>query len=405
VAEAAGQGGGALPEGCVDVTIRAGLLGDAGWPENVRFVRGGLLRAENAVLVVWKGYRGYPDGTIPAFLEDTRTWVVVTALDPGTGAVLSHQLVDVFPPEVLTTESDVWSVALNPDGAFAVAGSWGSSQEVGPLELTLGRLGTEGVVQVDYCEDEECDATHVPTEVGWDGEAFAVHTHAADAGLEVARIAPDGTLLLPLTRYGAIGSAGYGIFGHRTLTNAESGNTIVFDADGSLRVSGHARDASSLPWVGEEGLIQVLPDLDSTNFPALGLEDGGGAWLVFSDMYGANLYSQAAYLAPDGNVAAPLRIDPPADDPGRGEAHAVVAHGADSALIYSRTGYRLYEYEITEGTLSEPRIVVSWSDEMLDLREMIAVEYGEERWLAFSQARELNVRVLKAVPGCVYPPP
>jgi hypothetical protein len=152
-------------------------------------------------------------------------------------------------------------------------------------------------------------------------------------------------------------------------------------------------------------LSQILPDLDSTNFPALGLEDSGGAWLVFSDMYGANLYSQAAYLAPDGSVAEPLRIDAPADDPGRGEAHAVVARGADSALIYSRTGYRLYEYEITEGTLSEPRIVVGWSDEMLDLREMIAVEYGEERWLAFWQANEANVRVLKAVPGCVYPPP
>jgi len=41
--------------------------------------------------------------------------------------------------------------------------------QVVPLELTLGRLGTEGVVQVDYCEDEECDATHVPTEVGGTG--------------------------------------------------------------------------------------------------------------------------------------------------------------------------------------------------------------------------------------------
>jgi hypothetical protein len=133
---------------------------------------------------------------------------------------------------VLAIDSALWSVALNPDGAFACAGSWGSSRELGPLELTLGRLGTEGVVQVDYCEDEECDAAHVPTEVGWDGEAFAVHHARRRRRLEVARIAPDGTLLLPLTRYGAIGSEGYGIYGHRTLTNAESGNTIVFDAAG-----------------------------------------------------------------------------------------------------------------------------------------------------------------------------
>jgi len=389
----------------VDVTIDAGVLSDAGWVDNARLLRGGLSRTAGEVRVVWWLNRGYPEGEIPTIGTPTRTWVVVTTLDPGTGAVLSHQFVDVFPAGVLATDSTLWSVALNPDGAFAVAGLWVSSGEVGPLALTLGRVGTEGVVQVDYCEDEECDATHMPTEVGWDGEAFAVHTHGADAGLEVARIAPDGTLLLPLTRYGAIGSAGYGIDGHRTLTNAESGNTIMFDAGGSLRVSGHARDGSSLPWVGEAGLSQILPDLDSTNFPALGLEDSGGAWLVFSDMYGANYYSQAAYLAPDGSAAEPLRIDAPADDPGRGEAHAVVARGADSALIYSRTGYRLYEYEITDGTLSEPRIVVGWSDEMLDLREMIAVEYGEERWLAFSQANELNVRVLKAVPGCVYPPP
>ena len=49
--------------------------------------------------------------------------------------------------------------------------------------------------------------------------------------------------------------------------------------------------------------------------------------------------------------------------------------------------------------------MVGWSDEILDLREMIAVERGEERRLAFWQANEANVRLLKAVPGCVYPPP
>jgi hypothetical protein len=391
--------------GCVDIVVTGNELEGPEWLKSARPIPGGFWATAAGVHVAWIASRGYPEGSIPQFLEDTRAWLVISTFDHQTGQALEHRTIDVIP-----RDKKGWLTAFRglQDGQFAVSSDWRMDSRTAIESVLLGRIDDpDFLIEVEVnpgVDSNQFDATAI----GWDGEAFAWHGQTRP-DLYVVRIAPNGEVLLPFTAYGVSGSVGWGPLGHRTATNSVSGWTYVFDAASDLWVAAHRQDGSVPEWAEQGGkYIQPagLPDYGAGG-PALAADELGAAWLLWRQSRLAEFFSVVARLSPEGDVELVRSYDLPADDPGNPGAQAILPRDPTSAWLFTTSGYRAYVYDFAEGVVGAPRKLIAWhtGDLGMDLRELTAFEWQGERWIGFNQTNQLSLRLLKDTGDCVYPPP
>ena len=164
----------------------------------------------------------------------------------------------------------------------------------------------------------------------WDGEAFAVHSSGgpdAYGGKEffVARVAPDGSVLLPFTNFGsAQDQCNYDI-GLHLDTVPDTGITYGFATGGGAWLVGHDRVGASLPgaFPAPKSIQAIGTVTGSAGTGALGVGPDGAwvGWIRQDAAVGAVATAQRLDL--DGDPVGNALEVRGAVDGGRGVAGAV----------------------------------------------------------------------------------
>jgi hypothetical protein len=306
-----------------------------------------------------------------------RPWLFVATFDADSGLRRTLRRYDVLPSGT-SNNSNIRGFSGSTGEAFAA-----STRMVGQNQvLVVGRLDDDAR-PVDVSLGLEYDPYDVP-DIGWDGEAFAVHARRNTMGeVAVVRVAPDGQVVLPATRFGATPSPGGEALGYRMSTNSVSGMSYLFDASALARLlSGHDRSGQSVSWAASGPLDVLVPGQDiaaPTSLPGVGAVD------------------RSRVVTESGGRVGPAII-------ALSDTHAWVAR-ADGHSITT------YEWEGAGATIERQLVDSSFlpnSANIWDTRDLYAFQWQGERWLSFSEPGLL--RVVKVVEPCTYqavakPPP
>jgi hypothetical protein len=259
---------------------------------------------------------------------------------------------------------------------------------------------------------EVLSQVHLPTDIVWDGEAFAVH---GDGGVDewelvVARVAPDGTVLTPSTVYGRTGASGFGPTGYDLSFDAVTGRTWAFNANlpGGL-LSAHELDGTvvfaeplEIDLVTHGGMTNGRIAAHGEGLDLVWLEGGSGDYAYIAQRRGL-----------DGALQAEAVLPYPIDHVGR--EHALL-HEVDGRVFMVNAhweGAELTVLDLEAGTFTEPEpLLLGDGTGATDLRELRLWDDPSGRWLAFNDARGLRAehpehpgpawRVVRVAPGCVY---
>jgi hypothetical protein len=398
----AGNSGGAAA-GCVALDVDLALL-----DPTIAWARGGP---------VWSG--AWPDMTgrvslawapgKPAQNVDGNSRVlVITELDLGAGAHLASHVYDPFPAD--PNNDGIFAAGKSPSGSFLVAYAYLVPGSPNDLSTIFYALGDTSVPESLTVLPEVLSQVHLPTDIVWDGEAFAVH---GDGGVDewelvVARVAPDGTVLTPSTVYGRTGASGFGPTGYDLSFDAVTGRTWAFNANlpGGL-LSAHELDGAV---VFAEPLEIDLVTGGSMSRGRIAAHAGGVdlVWFEYSGDY--------AYIAQrrglDGALQAEAVLPYPIDHVGR--EHALL-HEVDGRVFMVNAhweGAELTVLDLEAGTFTEPEpLLLGDGTGATDLRELRLWDDPSGRWLAFKDIRGSAEhpghpgpawRVVRVAPGCVY---
>lgn len=409
---AAGCGGGddtsqgaPEPEGCVDIVVSPALLPNPGtWGPSRVPIRGGLWRSDAGLHVAWLADKGsdFEKGLV-------RRWLVVSTFDPRTGDLLQHQLTDLYPGP---GSEDQYVTALRgrADGTFAYDYSyWGATVEsISGSFLRIADLDAPD----DFTETVLFPGgqllERIPSDVGWDGEAFAVHAWGGGE-LHVARVAEDGTLVLPYEAFGVTGSPGYGEFGYKATTDVTSGRSFVFEANSSRRLNGHERDGTQLSWTAGSGYpVPVDGRSDSTSGRlAVAADSDGGAWVAWKDLDA--IEGVAGHVGAGGLVDADGVLEQAPEDHGTFFNFGVEATDTGS-WVAAVFGSGIYGFDIApDGSTRSRNLVVDRHPDAknFDIRSIQVVDSHGERWLHYIEypsGAPAIIRVLRVDTGCTYPP-
>ena len=404
-------------EGCVDLRVATDLLPDpSAYSPHGLLIRGGVWLTDGRVHVAWEALRWSDAVTVPP-AEDRHPELIVSSFDAQTGDLVDQRVYDIFPPHVGPTVGALFAAGGERAGRFAVLYE-DQSMADSATSLMLDDLLAPSALVIAAPED----VAAIPCAVAWDGEAFAVHSSGgADAygGKEffVARVAPDGSVLLPFTLFGSAKDQCYYDMGLDLGTVPETGITYAFATEGGRWVVGHERDGTPLP-----GTFPAPKVIDAIGTTTLSSEQESlgvgvdGAWVAWGQ-----------YDAAKSHVVLAQRLDLDGDPVG----NALEVHGAPAGLagvpiplvIVARPGTGAW----FGGTLTDSMfgaesdgtaIEAPWTffDGSGDDRPLLqqqrygwafAADDGDGAWVAFQEyvhsGTLLVVRVVRAKRGCVYP--
>ncbi len=405
-ADSNGDGGtGGAPPSCFDLVLTPAVLGEPGrWHWVSDALPAALFSSPGGLSVAWVAYRFQPEGKTGKYTSEATEQLVLTTVAPD-GAV-SHETYALLPDSALFPEGEISSVAASPDGTLAVgygfreAGIW--RQEVALLRAGEG----EPFARVKLPTASAADDVGFQTHAAWDGEAFAMHAYGIPPqfSLFVARVSAEGELLLPFTRYGETVNVGYGPLGHKTATSPESGRTFVFD-DFAL-LSGHLRDGARIP--GTDGGPKAIVAANVTWPPSEALAvaaHAAGGWASWFVSPGAlSPFVPVQPLDLDGNPAGPALVIPAKPNPTESVMGMALLPLGDALTVFMATQVDIHRFDFDGSGVGKPVGLLGGADQGdIDIRQMAAVRWNGEIWLAYHQASyAIHVRLVKATPGCVY---
>lgn len=396
-----------LPEGgsgCADTVIRSSsFVSGKDWAAGLGVVRGWFVTSASGLAVVAVGYARNGSPTI----ETAEMVVGVFSVDSEDASVLDVRELALFPSGITPTDASVDAVAAHGDLlAIGLDDSFdGDAQRVALVPTTTTELPTFVSLPIAEAPSPVIGQSFA----AWDGEAFAMHAYGVPpTTLFVSRVATDGTVLMPLTRYGRTASDPTTILGHVSSTSPESGRTYVFDASGAGYLSGHLRDGTPLPGTETQAKkIQAVgtPTL-SPHLPGVAA-DAEGAWVGFEQYNGTNIGMPMLVqrLTADGDPSGPAIEVPlfPLDDPGGVRTWDLVSAGPNRVTVTAASSFGVYAMDVEDGEVRNLRAVAKFDGKKEDIRDLIALEHAGELWIGFSENSNGTVlRVLKASPGCVY---
>ncbi|MBI4702307.1 MAG: hypothetical protein HY744_14375, partial [Deltaproteobacteria bacterium] len=210
-----GAGGGAAVEGCVEIRVDESVLPEpSDWSWGAFVPRHPFWRGQGALHVAWMNFR----------TNKSQVSLIVSSFEPATGEHLGSRVYDVVPAGLEPWYASIQDAAGAPDGSFAIVFFYRDGGAGGKtvLRVALGNVASESLSAVWTPPWSVSEA--MTFDVGWDGEAFAVHA-VKQQGSEVrlVRLAPDGSVVTPETEVGTITDIGdwYSAF----VTDAETGRT------------------------------------------------------------------------------------------------------------------------------------------------------------------------------------
>jgi hypothetical protein len=397
-----GEGGAGVggATGCVDIVISSRDLPDdsTGIPVSLS---GGVWRNDFGLHVAWKAYVG----VAPTY----RPWLFLSTFDPSNGAVIKRGRFDILPADATSSDSNIQGAAGAPTGPFAA--SFRSYDKVLQKsrneDLLIGNVGDDlGRITVDLGWSSGAGDV---TDIGWDGDAFAVHSRDNATGdVFVTRVAPSGEVVLPLTRYGTTPSPGGTPLGYRMSTSSDSGMSHLFDAPGTGRyLSGHDRSGNPLPWAAPMPLNLLIPDVamaDSAAFrPGVGADADGGlwaAWVTYNS--GGGFVRAAAHVTLAGDADQFFMLPVSSGQ----KAAAVGVESATKVWIADSDSVDILLAEFDRGDLAPVRPLVVGpfalnSGQVWQPDYLTAVVWRGERWLAFMEQSVL-LHIVKVQDGCTY---
>jgi hypothetical protein len=330
----------------------------------------------------------------------------LTSFDVESGEAIESVVFDVLPKD---RPVDIFSLRGDGSGRFLVAYAY--VETVGELGTIFYALGDTSVPESLTVLPEVLSQVHLPTDIVWDGEAFAVH---GDGGVDewelvVARVAPDGTVLTPSTVYGRTGASGFGPTGYDLSFDAVTGRTWAFNANlpGGL-LSAHELDGAvvfaeplEIDLVTHGGMTNGRIAAHGEGLDLVWLEGGSGDYAYIAQRRGL-----------DGALQAEAVLPYPIDHVGR--EHALL-HEVDGRVFMVNAhweGAELTVLDLEAGTFTEPEpLLLGDGTGATDLRELRLWDDPSGRWLAFKDIRGSAEhpghpgpawRVVRVAPGCVY---
>jgi threonine dehydrogenase-like Zn-dependent dehydrogenase len=399
------DGEGGSTDGCVDIWVRVSTLPNQGqWsivggpPIGMWADRDHLWRDATGVHVAWN-----------ALHKDGKAEAVVSSYDPATGALEGHRLFSTGP------KKGVLATGVAPDGTVGLGVYVAADAAESARALLVIRMDDPSKETLAFIPGWPPSTLIVG--VGWDGEAFAVHGYDPHGVQYVARIKPDGTILLAPRPFGK--AAGYPN-DVRYATDPVGGASYAVSGSGKPWLTGHLRDGTPTP--------------DPIKIQAVPLEPKG--------LQGIHATSQAIRALPNGAVIAwsSYNASPPSyfttfiqvvDDKLEASEDAIGIPGeslpgssdpyfkdynlwltiqpiAKGWWIGGTNGYWISEYIVFDGKLTARLQLVTFSGSYgFYVRHFESAEWHDEIWLGFKDmtstvADEQPFRVVLAKPGCVY---
>ncbi len=392
-----------MPEGCIDI-----VTGGDGLPEGWDRYPGRMARRP-----FWRDERGIHHAWISAEAGGSPVHVVVSTYDPETAELVTHAVYDGYPPDYTSFYANIYDAAGAPDGSFAVLVSHPGDWEVEPLmRVVLGHVEVPGELTEWVPPWPEIEV--FPIDLGWDGEAFAVHAvMQGEPKLRLIRLAPDGSVVTPDTEVGTFTSTGE--IRSAFHTDPETGTSWVLSSyKPGVLLTGHLRDGSPIPGIGPTGSEVITANglpLDSvaSGWPAIA-SDGTRA-LAAWQWYGT-IYKTYLQLVDSGSETGDgLAIH---DDP---------CCSSRKALARSEDGWWLAVMRpdgVTEYRLSDTEVVatsplVTWPGcepgcgTEFDLRTFSTVRWQDELWFGFWDFTAKGFgylirpyRIVRIQEGCSY---
>jgi hypothetical protein len=368
----------ALPHGCVDLAWKGTRIG------------GGTGFLDRRLYAFWMSGNDFMEASI--------------ATHDGSSSVTKRSLQSVAPITGAGTH----------DGRF-LAGTRDGQK----FTVLTGDLGVPEFSKTSFDVPAELGITPNVDSVAWDGEAFNMELDSVDFSTWAVRLNPDGSVRQPPTKYGLMVDASYEGYdlGYKISTNATSGATYLFSATYPRNITGHTRDGKRLSWIPDEGVLTLPlfsgPPYDSMGIsssggaarPTVSADDQGGVWIGWKQSTNrAHSLFGIQHIAADGASGPAMWFDKFGS-----MAHSLLARSSERALLLASNGYELYLCDVNGDKLSEPRLLTEeqpyGSASVVIYREMQLVSDGSTDWLIMDQPTQwaMAVRVLKIVPGCVYP--
>ncbi|MBX3130758.1 MAG: hypothetical protein KF718_28830 [Polyangiaceae bacterium] len=388
---------------CVDVALTPTVPGDEGdWSWLSNPIVGGLWASDAGVHFAWKAYEVVSTTGNVDSMSDTETRLVLTTI--AADGTASHVVHSPFPPGTEWGHIGEITVAGRADGVFAVGHDWwdGSAR---PLRVAIGRVDPPSLgpgVVLPF--DGEPLALH--TAATWDGEAFALHAYGGPVKFTqyLARVDDQANVLLPFTPYAVTSVATVERAGYALSTSAASGQTFLLEPGQLPRLSGHLRNGEPLP--GTEAGPKVLAATDPLQSYAASVSaraDASGAWLAWKQ-HKPNTFGMMMQRVDNSGMpvgtGVPLPFLPMGSD---GIGYAALVSHESSVVALAPSDKSFYRFVFDGQTLSEFERILTPGGGLRQLN-IEAIEHQCEIWLSYYQADPpQHLRVLKAVPGCIYP--
>jgi len=380
---------------CTEIVVTTSLTDQPAW--GFYPVRGGVWRTDGALNIAWKAE--VADGS------SGKLWLYVASYDPGSGMRTKLRRYDVFPPGVTFALGDIQAISGSDSDVFVASlRSWDTTNQPRQQTLFIGRLDDDiAQTQVDLGWKS---GVYDVTDIGWDGEAFAVHVRYNGVGdVLVTRVSKSGAVTLPPTKYGVTPSAGKD---YRLATNPVSGMSYLFDAPAGNRfVSAHDRRGAPVPWALNGPLDVTIPGFadagDTAARPGVDVDSAGGAWIAWMKYSaGGETLRATAHVLVSGDVDRFFSLS-------RSSGLISPAVGAISpshVWIADTDGRSLMVGEYQDGTVTPLRDILIAPPATDAGRVWVpgnfsAVDWKDERWFAFTETSDL-LHVVKLAEGCSY---
>jgi hypothetical protein len=334
--------------------------------------------------------------------------LAVSSFDAATGDFVGNH---VFPE--VPWASLVGTVGVAPDETVALSGSTRHADGTYSSAVVLLNTNTFLPLLVDLG-----GATRTIYHIGWDGEALAVHNQdSTNNVVEVARLATDGTLLLPWTPFAnAIGYDGETDF----VTDPVTGVSLYGASAYVTSVRGHTREGTPLPIANLAAFVDVNPTYDDMAKPwptvknlrtSLAARSEGGFFVSWSGYtcpistvvqpLGADLLPSSGTLALSTSMFSDGTCQELQWMAAQGSASDVRVCGSDLGVPVSR----VVGGAETRSVLVEAEDPATAAPENTGSATSIdAPPWQGERWVQFFwQGKEKVARVVLDKEGCVYP--
>jgi hypothetical protein len=390
-------------EGCIDIQVDGRLLeAEGGWGRDQAYVaRRPFWRDDQGLHIVWLLRE-----------ENGLRRLLVSSFDPKNGKALEHRAFRDLEEDLL-----IFDAAGAPDGTFAAI--VGYANDTGYYERILFGT-TRGEPRFEIVDPpwpaEEGDLV----DVGWDGEAFALHGFwAAEPGYLLTRMRLDEsgpvTVLAP-KRVGTIGSI-YEEFFH-VVTDADSGITrAVNSRDDGVWLTGHHRDGTALAGTEADGGVPITTSGIESRGQSywLGIGQRGDdamlAWLATRD-YEASFQHVQHATAKGSGFALEDRA-----------AAKTLAWWRDAWWMAADENHRIAAYRLGNTHVLGRAALVTYSpcnggcdfDVGLHVSRLMNVVWDDELWFGYWDfSNDFNVsdshpersnpyRIVLVKDGCVYP--